>query len=251
MQLRDKVVVITGSGGGIGEACAVRFAAEGAKVVVTDIDAAGVERVAAAVGTVGLATDIAVEANVQAVAELAQRTYGDIDLWFSNAGVNGPSQPGVIPDDAEWSLGWHLHVMSHVYAARAVLPAMLARGDGYLLQTASVVAFAMQPDKAAYTVSKHGALALGEWLAASYRRHGIKVSCFCPGPMLTPMLLSNNLPPDHPAMLMAATPEQVAERLVRGIEAEHFLILDGELAMQSLAAKQHDYDGFIARMGSA
>lgn len=248
MQLQDKVVVITGSGSGIGEACAQRFTAEGAKVVITDVNAEGVQRVSAALGTVGLATDITVEANVRAVAELARATYGEIDIWFSNAGVNGIAQAGVIPDDEEWMLGWNLHVMSHVYAARAVLPTMLERGDGYLLQTASVVAFAMQKDKGAYTVSKHAALALGEWLAATYRPRGIKVSCFCPGAMLTPMLLSNEFPPDHPIMLGAATPEQVADRLVAGIEAERFLILDSDVALQSMAMKLDDYESWIQVM---
>ena len=99
-----------------------------------------------------------------------------------------------------WDLSWRLHVMSHVYAAREVLPAMLERGDGYLLQTASVVALALHPDKAAYSVTKHAALGLSEWLAATYRPKGIKVSCFCPGPMLTPMLLSDGIPADHPML---------------------------------------------------
>lgn len=250
MKLQDKVVVITGSGSGIGEACAHRFAAEGAKVVVTDVNAAGVDRVSAALDTVGLATDITVEENVRAVAELARSTYGEIDIWFSNAGVNAQRQPGEIPDDAEWMLGWNLHVMSHVYAARAVLPSMLERGDGYLLQTASVVAFAMQKDKPAYTVSKHGALALSEWLAATYRPRGIKVSCFCPGAMRTPMLMASGLPADHPMLLDAATPEQVAERLVGGIDAERFLILDSDVAPQLLTMKLNDYEGFIDMMAS-
>ncbi len=248
MQLENKVVVITGSGGGIGEACAHRFTAEGAKVVITDIDAAGVDRVSRALGTVGLATDITVEANVNRVIDLAHDTYGDIDLWFSNAGVNGPVMTGVVQDDFDWQFEWNLHVMSHVWAARALLPRWLERGHGYLLQTASVVAFAMQKDKGAYSVTKHAALALNEWLAATYRPRGIKVSCFCPGAMLTPMLLSNEFPADHPIMLGAATPEQVADRLVAGIEAERFLILDSDIALQSMAMKLDDYESWIRVM---
>jgi NAD(P)-dependent dehydrogenase (short-subunit alcohol dehydrogenase family) len=127
MQLDGKVVVVTGSGNGIGEAFARRFTAEGAKVVVTDIEVDAVERVAADVGGVGLAVDITVEDNVRAVAELARKTYGEIDVWFSNAGYSGPPQPGDLQDNAIWDLTWRLHVMSHVYAARAVLPAMVAR----------------------------------------------------------------------------------------------------------------------------
>ena len=245
MKLRDKVVVVTGSGGGIGEAFARRFTAEGAKVVVTDIDGAGVERVATKIGSVGLPGDITAPETVSAVADLARRTYGEIDVWFSNAGYAGPRQPGEVQDDDVWDLSWDLHVMAHVRAAREVLPAMLERGDGYLLQTASVVALATQPDKAAYSVTKHAALALAEWLATSYRSRGIKVSCFCPGPMLTPMLLSNDFPDDHPVLKTAATPEQVADRLVAAIDAEQFLILDSDLGIDSLRAKASDYEQWI------
>lgn len=249
MQLRDKVVVITGSGSGIGEACAQRFAEEGAKIVVTDQNPDGVDRVCKAVDTVGLTCDITVEDNVRAVADLARQTYGDIDIWFSNAGYTGPPQHRGISDDALWEVSWRLHVMSHVYATREVLPSMLARGDGYLLQTASIVALALHPDKPAYSVTKHAALAFSEWLAATYRRRGIKVSCFCPGPMLTPMLLSEGMPEDHPMLQNVATPEQVADRLVNAIEAERFLILDSQLGQDLLTAKADDYEQWISTIG--
>lgn len=246
MKLRDKVVVITGSGGGIGEACARRFTAEGAKVVVTDIDPAGVERVSHDIGSVGVPGDITEADTVDRVAELARRTYGPIDIWFSNAGYAGPRQPADLQSNEIWELTWQLHVMSHVHAVRAVLPAMLERGEGYLLSTASVVALAIQPDKAAYTVTKHAALALAEWLAATYRPRGVKVSCFCPGPMLTPMLLTNDFPTEHPLLKTAATPEQVADRLVHAIDAERFLILDSDIGMESLTAKASDYEKWVA-----
>jgi NAD(P)-dependent dehydrogenase (short-subunit alcohol dehydrogenase family) len=250
MELRDKVVVITGSGSGIGEACAYRFAAEGANVVVTDVDGDGVKRVASSIGSVGLATDITVEPNVQSVAQLARETYGEIDLWFSNAGISGPRQPGELQDDSIWETLWRLHVMAHVYAARAVLPSMLERSDGYLLQTASVVALSTQMDKVAYSVTKHGALSLSEWLAVTYRPKGIKVSCFCPGPMLTPMLLSNNFPPDHPIYQMALTPDRVADLLVRAISEERFLVVDSDSTRNSLVSKAADYDRWIDDLGS-
>ncbi|OBH54226.1 short-chain dehydrogenase [Mycobacterium mantenii] len=248
MKLRDKVVVITGSGGGIGEACARRFATEGAKVVVTDIHADGVNRVSDSIGTVGLTGDITTEDTVRAVAELARSTYGEVDIWFSNAGYAGPFLAGDIADDDLWRLSWQLHVMSHVYAARQMLPSMLQRGDGYLLQTASVVAMATHPDKAAYAVTKHAALAFSEWLALTYRARGIKVSCFCPGAMRTPMLMADGIPADHPAVRDAATPEDVADRLVGGIEAERFLIVDSTLGTDSLTAKGTDYERWIGDM---
>lgn len=246
MKLRDKVVVVTGSGGGIGAAFARRFTAEGAKVVVTDIDSAAVQRVSDEIGTVGLAGDITEGATIKAVGELTRRSYGEIDIWFSNAGYAGPRQPGELQDDHIWDLSWQLHVMAHLRAVREVLPSMLDRGDGYLIQTASVVALASQPDKAAYSVTKHAALALAEWLATTYGPKGIKVSCFCPGPMLTPMLLSNDFPPDHPVLKAAATPDEVADRLVRAIDEERFLILDSNLGLESLTAKAVDYEKWIA-----
>jgi NAD(P)-dependent dehydrogenase (short-subunit alcohol dehydrogenase family) len=251
VRLRDRVVVITGSGGGIGEACARRFTAEGAKVVVTDIDADGVERVSHDIGSVGLSGDITDADTVNRVAELARRTYGQIDIWFSNAGYAGPRQPADLQPNEIWELSWQLHVMSHVHAVRTVLPAMLERGEGYLLQTASVVALAIQPDKAAYTVTKHAALALAEWLAATYRPRGIKVSCFCPGPMLTPMLLANDFPADHPMLKTAATPEQVADRLVHAIDTERFLILDSDIGRESLTARASDYEKWVTDAANA
>ncbi|MGE0794368.1 MAG: SDR family NAD(P)-dependent oxidoreductase [Acidimicrobiia bacterium] len=250
MKLRDKVVVVTGSGNGIGEAFAHRFTAEGAHVVVTDIEPDAVERVASAIGSVGLAVDITVEENVLAVAALARETYGEIDVWYSNAGYSGPPQPGDLQSNDLWDMTWRLHVMSHVYAAREVLPAMVERGEGYLLQTASVISLSTQADKVTYSVTKHGALSLAEWLAIHYRPKGVRVSCFCPGAMNTRMLRGNGFPADHPVMQMALTPEQVAAIVVDGIDAERFLITTDEGAEQVLVEKAKDYDGWIERTGA-
>ncbi|MEX5708602.1 SDR family oxidoreductase [Parafrankia sp. FMc6] len=251
MRLKGKVVVITGSGGGIGEACAHRFTAEGAKVVVTDIEAAGVARVSKAIDSVGLTADISVEENVRAVADLARRTYGEIDLWFSNAGLAGPRQPGEVQENKLWESMWKLHVMAHVYAVREVLPAMLDRGDGYLLQTASLVGLTTQAGKATYSVSKHAAVALSEWLAVTYHRRGIKVSCFCPGAMLTPMLLNNEFPADHPVLTRAPKPGEVADRLVRAIDEERFLIVDSQQGPTALQAKAANYDHWLDEVRSS
>ena len=119
MKLHDKVVVVTGAANGIGEAFARRFSAEGAKVVVTDVDEPNLARVADSIGSVGVAADITLEDNVRAVADAARRAYGEIDVWFSNAGVSGPREPGDVQANELWSVGWNLHVMAHVYAARA------------------------------------------------------------------------------------------------------------------------------------
>jgi NAD(P)-dependent dehydrogenase (short-subunit alcohol dehydrogenase family) len=250
MKLRDKVVVITGSGSGMGEAFAHRFAVEGAKVVVADRDPGAVERVSAALGCVGIAADVSREEDIESVVELAKRSYGDVDVWFSNAGFDGPRRPGDLRENADWEASWRLHVMSHVHAARAVLPSMIERGDGYLIQTASMVALATDPGNPAYAVTKHAALALAEWLALTYRPRGIKVSCFCPGPMLTPMLLSHGFPAEHPVMQMAVTPAAVAELLVQAIDSEQFLVVESDAGIQQLAAKVADYDRWVSAMSS-
>jgi NAD(P)-dependent dehydrogenase (short-subunit alcohol dehydrogenase family) len=245
LQLKDKVVVITGAGSGIGAGCARGFAAEGAHVVLVDIGAAEVQVVAQATGGAGLAADMTREADVRAVASLALSTYGRVDLWFSNAGISSSKRPGQIPGDEEWDRMWRLHVMAHVYAARAVLPSMLGRGDGYLLQTVSRVALAVHPGKAAYSVTKHASLALGEWLAIHYRPRGIKVSCFCPGAMRTPMLLANDFAADDPVLRRALSPEQVAHILVAGIAEERFLILTPDSSVRPLAMRAKDYEAWL------
>src|SRR4051794_4107915 len=132
MKLTDKVVVVTGSGNGIGEAFARRFVHEGAKVVVTDIEADAVERVASEIGAAGLAVDITVEENVHAVADLARRTYGEIDVWFSNAGYSGPPEPGKLQGNDVWDLTWQPHVRAHGSAARAGVAAVGGRCEGPL-----------------------------------------------------------------------------------------------------------------------
>ena len=134
--------------------------------------------VSAEIGTVGVAGDITEVATVKAVAELARSSYGEVDIWFSNAGYAGPRQPGQLQDDAVWELSWQLHVMAHLRAAREVLPAMLDRGDGYLIQTASVVALATQPDKAAYSVTSTPRWHWPSGWPRRTARRASRVSCF-------------------------------------------------------------------------
>ena len=245
MNLAGKVAVVTGAANGLGEAVARRFAAEGAKLVLTDIEVSSLNQVAVDIGGVALSADMSLEANVQAVAELAMKTHGRIDLWMSNAGMNGPRQPGNLQDNELWDSMWRLHVMSHVYAARAVVPGMVARGDGYLLATSSSIALATQIEKVAYAVTKHGLLALCEWLAATYRPQGVRVSCLCPGSIRTRIFLSNNFPEDSFAMRSSLSPEQAAEFVVRGIESEEFLILTHAENAAPLSEKAVDYDHWL------
>jgi NAD(P)-dependent dehydrogenase (short-subunit alcohol dehydrogenase family) len=186
MQLEGKHVVVTGGASGIGRALVRRFAAEGARgVVVADLDAAGCEKVAAEVGGTAVATDVADPAQVKALVARAEEAHGPVDLFCSNAGIATPG--GVEAPDADWERIWKINVMSHVYGARAVLPSMLARGEGYLLNTASAAGLLNQIGSAPYGVTKHAAVGLAEWLAITYGDRGITVSVLCPQAVRTAM----------------------------------------------------------------
>jgi NAD(P)-dependent dehydrogenase (short-subunit alcohol dehydrogenase family) len=175
MQIRDSVVVVTGAGSGIGAAMARRFAEEGAAaVVVSDRDSAAAEAVAAEIDAVANVTDVTSEQAVAALVASTEERFGRIDLFCSNAGIG--TGAGIEGFDEVWRQAFDVHVMAHVYAARAVLPGMLGRGHGYLLNTASAAGLLTSPGDAPYTVTKHGAVALAEWLAVEYRDRGIGVS---------------------------------------------------------------------------
>src|SRR3954452_4508962 len=189
MELADKVVIVTGAGNGIGRALATRFVAEGAKgVALADQDADAVRAVADQLGerTFALSVNVAREKDVQALVGKTEETFGPVDLFCSNAGIGVGG--GVEAPDSEWQRIWDVNLMAHVYAARAVLPSMLERGEGYLLNTASAAGLLTNIGAAPYTVTKHAAVALAEWLSITYGDRGIKVSCLCPQGVRTNMM---------------------------------------------------------------
>jgi NAD(P)-dependent dehydrogenase (short-subunit alcohol dehydrogenase family) len=239
MELADKHVVVTGAGSGIGRACATRFAAEGARVVIADLDQDRVEAVASEIGATAVRTDVSHEREIQALVAGAVQTGGPIDLFFSNAGVPGPPGGPEAPD-AELQLTWEVNVMAHVWAARALLPDMVARGEGYLLSTASAAGLLTQVSALGYSITKHAAVALAEWLSITYADAGITVSCLCPQAVRTPMLDRALEDPIGAAPLLAGgliEPEDVAEAVVAGIRDERFLILPHEDVAKHLALK--------------
>ena len=235
MELTDRVAVVTGGGGGIGEALCRAFAAAGARAVVAaDIDGAAAERVAADLtaghGTAarGRKVDAADEADVVALVRRTEDEFGPVDLFCANAGIIVIG--GVEVPDAEWERMWRVNVASHIYAARAVLPAMQARGEGYLLHTASAAGLLTQLGSAPYSVTKHAVVALAEWLAITYRDAGIKVSCLCPQAVSTAMTGFATATVGADAASTARRdgvlpPEAVAAAVVAGLAAEQFLIL--------------------------
>ncbi|MEQ8954253.1 MAG: SDR family oxidoreductase, partial [Gammaproteobacteria bacterium] len=190
MELKDKVVVVTGAGSGIGRALCERFAREGARaVVVADINPEGIAATVAAISkrteTLGLSTDVAEEEDIKALVSKSLDRFDQIDLFCSNAGIFTVGGPNV--SNAAWQKIWDVNVMSHVYAARHVLPHMLERGEGYLLNTSSAAGLLSQIGSAPYAVTKHAAVGFAEWLAITYGDRGIKVSVLCPQAVRTAM----------------------------------------------------------------
>jgi NAD(P)-dependent dehydrogenase (short-subunit alcohol dehydrogenase family) len=248
MRLADRVAVVTGGASGIGRALCRRFAAEGARgIVVADRDAAGAEAVAKEIGGLAVATDVAVEAEVVRLVERAAAAYDRIDLFCSNAGIGGTPGGVEVPDEV-WRRMWDVNVMAHIHAARAVLPGMLARGEGYLLQTASAAGLLTQVGSAPYSVTKHAAVAFAEWLAITYGDAGITVSCLCPQGVRTRMLLGDDGARESFLLEGALEPEDVAEAVVRGLAAETFLILPHPEVAEYFRRKALDYDRWLRGM---
>lgn len=247
MKLKDKVIVVTGGALGIGRALCQRFAKEEAKaIVVADIEMDKAQEVAAEINGSAIATNVANEADIIKLVQQVTETYGQIDLFCSNAGIaiNG----GENTSDDDWERIWGINVKAHIYAARAVLPQMLARGDGYLVQTASAAGLLSQIGSATYSVTKHAAVAFAEWLSITYGDQGIKVSCLCPQGVRTRMLLGADGNADNFLVAGSVSPEEAAEAVVQGIAEEQFLILPHPEVLDYFQRKANDYDRWLRGM---
>lgn len=257
MQVKGAVVVVTGAGGGIGGALARRFVADGAAaVVVSDVNAEAVEKVAADLGDTAHAavTDVSSAEQMADLVARVERDHGPIELFCSNAGI--ATGVGLGADPATWERAWSVNVLAHVHAARAVVPAMLERGRGYLLNTASAAGLLTQPSDAPYAVTKHAAVGFAEWLAFTYGGSGIGVSVLCPMGVRTDMLMSGIEQDDPAALAVAAsgdivTPEAVADAVAAGLAEERFLILPHPDVARMYAKKAADPDRWLAGMRKA
>lgn len=216
--LQDKGVVVTGAGGGIGAALARRFAAEGARVVVNDMDGAKAKTVADEIGGIAVPGDASV-----IVQEAADALGGTVDVYCANAGLgSGGSEAAA---EEVWAAAWDVNVMAHVRAAHALLPGWLERGSGRFVSTVSAAGLLTMIGAAPYSVTKHGAYAFAEWLSLTYRHRGIKVHAICPQGVRTDMLAATGTAGDLVLAPTAIEPAAVADALFAGIEEDRFLIL--------------------------
>ena len=240
MELRDRVVVVTGGASGIGRSLALAAAQEGARgVVIADLDASGADAVAAEVqaagaGARGVRCDVSVEADVVAVVAAAEDAFGPVDAFFANAGVLVGG--GFDAPDELWDRAWSINVKSHVYAARAVVPKMLDRGEGYLVHTASAAGLLMQLGAAPYTVSKHAIVSFAEYMAVTYYDQGLRVSCLCPQAVAT------NLGTTSRAVLAGKDPDSSAGRAGSASSIAGAGALAGSQQLRGTAAS----DGVVA-----
>jgi NAD(P)-dependent dehydrogenase (short-subunit alcohol dehydrogenase family) len=242
MDVRQRVAVVTGGASGIGRSLSIGLAEQGAAaVVVSDVDAQGAAEVAATIEASGhralaVTADMAKAADVDALVAQTAEAFGQVDLFFSNAGIIVAG--GIeVPDDA-WDRIWAINVQSHIYVARAVLPGMLARGEGYLMYTASAAGLLTQLGSAPYSVTKHALVALAEWLSITYGDQGIRVSCLCPQAVSTNLLATSRREvgegtpsarstsgAPQAAVDGVMTADQVAARVIEAVADERFLIL--------------------------
>ena len=253
MQLENRIAVVTGGASGIGKALVERFAAEGARhLVVLDRDEAGARAVAESVGGTGRGLDVSDEAAIRAVVAETESERGPIDLFVSNAGfVTGG---GLEIANEEIQRMWEVHVLAHVYAARAVLPSMIERGEGYLLNTASAAGLLAQIGSLAYSVTKHAAVSLAEWIAITHGDQGIRVSVLCP------QAVETNIGANSPSRgRMADGPgvasrdgvlkaEQVADCVIDALAEERFWVLPHPEVAEYAKRKASDVDRWLAGM---
>lgn len=245
MELKDKIIVVTGAASGIGRALAIRFAKEQPKAIIcADLNGAGAEETANMIGGIAAQVNVGKAHEVTGLIDKVETEIGPIDLFFSNAGIATPG--GMEVEDDEWQRIWDINVMSHVWAARALVPRMAARGGGYLINTASAAGLLNQVGSAPYGVTKHAAVGLAEWLAMTHGDEGIKVSVLCPQAVRTEMTRGQE---EHVAAIDGMLePEVVADLCVDVIREETFLILPHAQVKDYMQAKTANYDKWIGGM---
>ena len=246
MDVRGRAVVVSGAGHGIGAAIAARMAAEGARVVVNDLDAEAATAVAQEIGGHPVPGDAATQAGVGALIGAARRHLGGIDIYFANAGIDLGAGLDSAADD--WARSLEVNVMAHVRAAQQLVPTWLQEGGGRFVVTSSAAGLLTMLGNAPYSVSKHGAVAFAEWLSATYGHRGIIVQVICPQGVKTRML--DNAGPLQELLShdIALEPAQVAETVWQALQDDRFLILPHPQVQGYYAYKATNSDGWLAGM---
>ena len=245
MDIKGKVAVITGGASGIGRATALKFAAEGAAgVVVADLNEEALKTVAGQVGGLAVRCDVGREDDIKRLVAEAEKRYGRIDVFFSNAGILGRGGPEA-PDEL-WDAMWRIHVMAHVWAARAVVEPMLARGEGQFVITASAAGLLNIVESAPYGVTKHAAVAFAEWLSIAYGRRGLDVSCLCPQAVRTGMVPDDDGGSAGVDGVLSA--DTVADEVLRTMRERRFLVLPHPQVLDYMRNKTADYDRWLGGM---
>ena len=245
MDIAGKHIVITGAASGIGRAMAQRFHAEGAaKLFLVDLNEAPLKEVAEPLGADYCVCNVGLEHDVLGTIKRAEAALGHIDLLCNNAGISVRGGPEV--DTADWQRIWEINVMAHVWASRAALPAMLERGEGYILNTASAAGLLSQIGSAPYAVTKHAAVSFAEWLSITYGDRGIKVSVLCPQAVRTAMIAGNEDGVASVDGLME--PETLCDIVVATLAEESFLVLPHDEVRTYIQRKAGDYDRWLKGM---
>lgn len=239
-------IVVTGAAGGIGRALAARLAAEGARVVVNDLDPSATQATADEIGAMAAPGDAASEAGIKALVVAAHEHLGEIDAWFANAGI--VRGLGLDASEAEWAASWEVNTMAHVRAARLLVPEWLERGGGRFVVTASAAGLLSALGAAPYSVTKHGAVAFAEWLSATYRHRGIVVQAICPQGVQTDMLTKTGRMRTILVGDGVLTPDEVAEATWRGLQDDRFLILPHPEVRDYYRNRATDTDRWLGAM---
>jgi len=251
MQLQDKVLLVTGAGRGIGRALCREATRRGAAgIVVADLDGELARATAGELGGLGFGCDVSDAAAVESMVRAAEAHFGRVDVLVSNAGFGAQSldlDDALSAPEAAWQRMWDVHVMAHARACRAVLPGMLSRGSGCLVNVASAAGLLSQVGDTPYSVTKHAAVGLAESLAITYGDRGIQVSVVCPQYVATAItgLEESTAPGTLPGVL---TVEQAATAIADGIESGGFLILTHPEVLGFFQRKAGDYDRWLAGM---
>jgi NAD(P)-dependent dehydrogenase (short-subunit alcohol dehydrogenase family) len=261
VKVAQQVAVVTGGGGGIGGAIAARLAAEGARIVVADIDGAAAEQVSSQINrtspgaAVSATGDVSDEACIRGLIEQAEATFGPVDLYFANAGITGTR--GLETTEDVWDQVFDVNIRAHIRAARLLVPGWVERGSGYFVSTASAAGLLTQIGAPAYAVTKHAAVAFAEWLSVTYGNQGIRVSCLCPMGVDT-KLLNAGRESEDPSRSVASravtsagevlAPAVVADVVLEALADERFLILPHENVLEMYRQKASDYDRWLRGM---